>query len=88
MILTAASPLLPRITNHPSVRGCLQEYMRERVSKQQFLMSIALESARDAHAAEAERRRLAATESTERFEKSFGYICERCGAQHAGRPTR
>ncbi len=52
-----------------------QEYMRRRAAMEQFLVALALERSQREHAAAVERRR-AAVESAERFEKSFGYICE------------
>ncbi len=48
----------------------MQSYMRERVARQQFLVSLALEAARREHAVAGERR-----DAAERFERSFGYIC-------------
>jgi hypothetical protein len=52
----------------------MQEYMRERAAMQQFLVTLSLERANRERLLAVERRR-AAVESSDRFEKSFGYIC-------------
>lgn len=57
-----------------SAVALLQGYMRERAARQQFLLVVALARAQRAQATAMEHRR-AALEATERFEKSFGYIC-------------
>jgi signal transduction histidine kinase len=57
--------------------------MRERAARQQFLLVVALARAQRAQATAMEHRR-AALEATERFEKSFGYICK-CAAAASAR---
>jgi hypothetical protein len=54
-----------------SAVAVMQSYMRERAARMRFLDTIALDSARRERAVAAERRREA-----QRFERSFGYICE------------
>ena len=64
----------------------MQEYMHERVARQQFLVSLALERARREQAAAVEHRRNA-IEASKRFERSFGYICTHARAVNAAHHT-
>ena len=68
------------------MHGVMQEYMRQRVARQQFLVSLALDVSRREQATAVERRR-AALEASERFEKSFGYICA-CARVLGGRARK
>jgi hypothetical protein len=60
----------------------MQEYMRQRVAMQQFLVGLALERSQREHAIAEERRRVV-LEASDRFERSFGYICKCAAAASA-----